>query len=121
MICSVTAVMSPSPQRLGGAGAGGATSRKLNSTLGISHGRPNPELDCPCMPIATVPTDELGIVSCATTAERDGPLLGSVQKTAPSLTESAAVSVHSSNAIPTVLSRFEPSPSVIPTVSQESN
>ena len=55
-----------------------------------------------------------------TTGSTVAPLRGSMQNTAPFSTSSRAVSVQSSQSMPTELSVPPPSPSVIPTVSHES-
>jgi hypothetical protein len=68
-------VASPGPHRLGD---GSDAPPYVKDTLGISHETPTPEVDCPCIPIATVPEEALGTVICANTALPDGPWLGSI-------------------------------------------
>ena len=94
LISSISGVATPSPHRLGGAGAGADRGEYSNSTVGISHGLPTPDVDTPSIPIFRVPVLSPGTVSCATTAPVDGPLFGSRKNIAPLVTLSALVSLH---------------------------
>ena len=84
------------------------------------QGFPSPDDDSPCIPIIVEPDEPVGTVNCATTASPAGPSGGCNQNTAPSDDEIGVTCDQLSKSMPTVPRALWSSPSVKPTVNQES-
>ena len=75
----------------------------------------------PCAPRTIAGTELVGTVICAMTTLPEGPSMGFIRKTPPSVTVIPESTVHASKSIPIADSWGPREPSVAPMVSQESS
>ena len=117
--CLATTTSTRRLQTSSGSGGSVEPSPQENSAVSL-HGMPAPDVDCPCSPIVATAEEPSRTVIWATVTVPAGPWSGFSQNTAPSVLSRPLNSVQDVKLRPIALRSLLASPSVTPTVSQES-